>query len=83
MKKWIGAILAVLIVAALGGWGFMEAQKRAWIRINEYDIRSEGSLQVGDLAPNVELLATDGGQMHRISDLYADKPLVLTFGSYT
>ena len=83
MKKWIGAILAVLIVAALSGWGFMEAQKRAWIRINEYDIRSEGSLQVGDLAPNVELLATDGGQMRRISDLYADKPLVLTFGSYT
>ena len=37
----------MLIVAALGGWGFMEAQKRAWIRINEYDIRSEGSLQVG------------------------------------
>ena len=63
--------MAVLIVAALGGWGFMEAQKRAWIRINEYDIRSEGSLQVGDLAPNVELLATDGGQMRRISDLYA------------
>ena len=83
MKKWIGALLAGLFALALGGWGFMEASKRAWIHINEYDIRTEGSLRVGDLAPDVELLTTDGDGPRRISELYADKPLVLTFGSYT
>jgi len=83
MKKWIGVGAAVLIVLALGGWGSFEAMKRAWIRINEYDIRTEGSLQVGDLAPDVELLTMDGGGTRRISELYAEKPVVLTFGSYT
>ena len=83
MRKWIGVGAAVLVVAGLGGWGYFEATKRAWIRINEYDIRTEGSLQVGDLAPDVELLTTDGGETRRISELYAEKPLVLAFGSYT
>lgn len=83
MRKWIGVGGAVLVVAGLGGWGYFEAMKRAWIRINEYDIRTEGSLQVGDLAPDVELLTMDGGGTRRISELYAEKPLVLTFGSYT
>ena len=83
MKKWVVGVAAVLILAALGGLAVMEASKRAWIRINEYDIRSEGLLQVGDLAPDVELLTPDGSEPRRISDLYADKPLVLAFGSYT
>ena len=83
MKKWICVGAVVLIVLALGGWGYFEATKRAWIRINEYDIRTEGSLQVGDLAPDVELLTMDAGGTRRISELYAEKPVVLTFGSYT
>ena len=83
MKKWIGLVGIVLILAGVGFWGFYEAGKRAWIRANEYDIRSEGLLQVGDLAPDVELLTTDGSEPRRISELYAEKPLVLTFGSYT
>ena len=83
MKKWICVGAAVLIVLALGAWGYFEATKRAWIRINEYDIRTEGSLQVGDLAPDVELLTMAGGGTRRISELYAEKPVVLTFGSYT
>jgi len=83
MRKWIGVGAFVLVVAGLAGWGYFEATKRAWIRINEYDIRTEGSLQVGDLAPDVELLTTERGETRRISELYAEKPLVLTFGSYT
>ena len=83
MKKWIGVGAVALIILALVGWGYFEATKRAWIRINEYDIRTEGSLRVGDLAPDVELLTMDGGGTRRISELYAEKPLVLTFGSYT
>ena len=83
MKKWICVGAVALIVLGLGAWGYFEAAKRAWIRINEYDIRTEGSLQVGDLAPDVELLTTERGETRRISELYAEKPLVLTFGSYT
>ena len=59
------------------------ALKRAWIRYNEYDIRSEGSLAVGDLAPDLELASADGSGPKKISDLYREKPLVLVFGSYT
>jgi len=82
MKKWIRVGAVALIVLGLGAWGYFEAAKRAWIRINEYDIRTEGSLRVGDLAPDVELSTMDGGT-RRISELYAEKPLVLVFGSYT
>lgn len=75
--------LAVLALLAIGALGYYEAMKRAWIRYNEYDIRSEGSLSVGDLAPDLELAAVDGSGTRRISDFYHDKPLVLIFGSYT
>jgi hypothetical protein len=84
--KWkrIAGIAAVAVgMAAVGGWGYFEAMKRAWIRYNEYDIRSEGSLALGDLAPDLELASADGSAPKRISDLYREKPLVLVFGSYT
>lgn len=82
-RRWLKLALAVVAVAAVGAWGYFEAMKRAWIRYNEYDIRSEGSLAVGDLAPDLELAAADGSGTTRISDLHREKPLVLVFGSYT
>jgi hypothetical protein len=82
-RKWPKIAAAALGIAALGAWGYYEAMKRAWIRYNEYDIRSEGSLSVGDLAPDLELASADGSGTRKISDLYREKPLVLVFGSYT
>lgn len=83
-KRRIVKVLAgVVAVGALSALGYYEALKRAWIRYNEYDIRSEGSLQVGDLAPDLELASADGSGPRRLSDLYREKPLVLVFGSYT
>ena len=67
----------------MGGLGYYEALKRAWIHYNEYDIRSEGSLRVGDLAPDVELQSLDGSGAKKISELYRERPVVLVFGSYT
>ncbi|HJS74656.1 MAG TPA: hypothetical protein VJ921_10235 [Vicinamibacteria bacterium] len=82
-RRWLRWLLAAVAVVALGAFGYFEALKRAWIRYNEYDIRSEGSLAVGDLAPDLELASADGSGMKRISDFYREKPLVLVFGSYT
>ena len=85
-KLWKRIGIAVVLVAGLGllgFWGYYEALKRAWIHYNEFDIRSEGVLVVGDLAPDLELAAVDGSGPVRLSDLYAEKPVVLAFGSYT
>jgi hypothetical protein len=82
-RKWLKLALGAMAIAALGAWGYYEAMKRAWIRYNEFDIRSEGSLTVGDLAPDLELASADGSGAKRLSDLYREKPLVLVFGSYT
>jgi hypothetical protein len=83
MKRWLKLTILGLAVLGLGALGYWEAMKRAWIRYNEYDIRSEGSLGVGDLAPDLELASVDGSGPKHISDFYAEKPLVLIFGSYT
>jgi hypothetical protein len=82
-RRWLPWLLAAAAVLLLGAWGYYEALKRAWIRYNEYDIRSEGSLAVGDLAPDLELASADGSGFKRISDFYREKPLILVFGSYT
>ena len=86
MKKWIirgSLILAfTVVVAGFIGWGLFEALKRGLIAYNEYDIRSEGILSVGDLAPDLELESLDGG-LRKLSEFYEEKPLVLVFGSYT
>jgi hypothetical protein len=82
LKLILGIIGAVVLVGGVGSLAFFEASKRAWIRIDKYDIRTEGSLQVGDLAPDLGLTLV-GGETMNLSELWAAKPLVLTFGSYT
>lgn len=79
-------VLAVVLLAGAGGalyYGYWFALKKAWIRYNEFDIRSAGILQVGDLAPDLELVAADKGVRSKLSEYYQDRSLVLIFGSYT
>ncbi len=87
MSSKIRTIVIVLLIAAVSTGAFFvarrEAQKRAYIKIGKYDIRSEGILQVGDLAPDLELERLDGSGKVRFSQLHSDRPLVLLFGSYT
>jgi len=83
MKKWVFALVLLLAIGGVGVWGYSTAMKRAWIHSNEYDIRSEGTLRVGDLAPDLELARADVTGRSSLSDFYRDKPLVMVFGSYT
>jgi hypothetical protein len=79
-------VTAVVILAVSAGAFFVarrEAMKRGYVKLGKYDIRSEGILQVGDLAPDLELERLDGSGRVRFSELHSDKPLVLLFGSYT
>ena len=72
-----------MTIAGVGYWGLRQALAKGWIRAGQYDIRSEGILQVGDLAPDLSLEAVDGSGPRSLSEFYRDQPLVLVFGSYT
>ena len=85
-KKWVlrGTLGVIALGVAAGAFAmaYFQALKHNFIRYNEYDVRSEGMLQVGDLAPDLELNDLDG-QPHQLSEYFAQRPLVLVFGSYT
>jgi hypothetical protein len=51
--------------------------KRMWLSARE------GSLKVGDTAPDFSLEAYDRKSRIRLSDFRGKKPVVLVFGSYT
>ena len=74
---------ATLIAVGAAGYGaWIIAVRRAWIRYNAYDRREEGTIRVGDYAPNLALAGYDGAPV-RLASLWKDKPLVLVFGSCT
>jgi len=86
-KRWLKLLMVVgscvVVVGGLAAWGGWVAMKRGIIRINKYDIRSEGILQIGDKAPDLELQRADGSGSVQLSDVFSERPLVLVFGSYT
>jgi hypothetical protein len=81
------SLFIILLIAAVSTGSFFvarrEAMKRGYIKLGKYDIRSEGILQVGDLAPDLELERLDGSGRVKFSQLHGERPLVLLFGSYT
>jgi len=79
-KGMVAAALALTALAAAGA--YMLAVRQGWLRYNKYDRREQGSIRVGDHAPNLALAGYDG-QAVRLGRLWADKPLVLVFGSCT
>ncbi len=86
MNRWVTIVAVSLVILGVLGWGGFKTYRflaeRGLIRLNEYDIRTEGILQVGDFAPDLPLDLVGGDPM-RLSELWAAKPLVLVFGSYT
>ena len=82
---WKKVMLGAVAAAALAGVGFfvyMELVKSGLIRYNKYDRRARGELRVGGTAPDLEL-SLYGGAAVRLSSLWAEKPVVLVFGSCT
>jgi hypothetical protein len=77
--KWTAVVVAI---ALAGGGAYMYAVREGWIRYNKYDRREKGSIKVGDPAPDLALVAYDGSPV-RLAGLWAEKPLVLVFGSCT
>lgn len=85
MRLWkkIAIGVGALAVLALGAVTYMIGGPRNLIGMLRYDQREEGTLKVGDRAPNVTLLALDGATPVRLSDRIGGKPTVLIFGSFT
>jgi len=82
---WKKALLAVLVLL-VGAAAYVAARigPRNLIGMLRYDQRKEGTLQVGDRAPDVDLLALDGKTPVPLKDsIGGGKPLVLVFGSFT
>jgi len=82
---WKKALLAVLVLL-VGAAAYVAARigPRNLIGMLRYDQRKEGTLQVGDRAPDVDLLALDGKTPVSLKDsIGGGKPLVLVFGSFT
>jgi hypothetical protein len=81
IKKLVIGVLAILAVAV--AVVVFRIGPRNILGMIRYDQRKEGSLRVGDAAPDVELVALDGARRLRLKDSVGGKPLVLVFGSFT
>ncbi|HTY41951.1 MAG TPA: hypothetical protein VMH79_08780 [Thermoanaerobaculia bacterium] len=85
MRLWKKILIGVAAVAllALGAITFMIGGPRNLIGMLRYDQRREGTLKVGDRAPEVNLVALDGSTPVKLSEKLGGKPTVLIFGSFT
>ena len=85
MKILKRVLIGLAVVAVLGAAGFtwMVGGPRNVIGMLRYDQRQEGTLRVGDRAPDVAMLDLDGKTPVRLSQHFGEKPTVLIFGSFT
>ncbi|HTR04103.1 MAG TPA: hypothetical protein VMN82_12960 [Thermoanaerobaculia bacterium] len=85
MRLWKKILIGVAAVAllALGAITYMIGGPRNLIGMLRYDQRQEGTLKVGDRAPEVSLVALDGATPVKLSEKLGGKPTVLIFGSFT
>jgi hypothetical protein len=81
--KIVFAAVGFLLLIAVAGAMVMMGGPRNLLGMLRYDQRQEGSLRVGDHAPDVTLSTLDGAAPVRLSGHIGDRPLVLIFGSFT
>lgn len=77
----IALALVALVLAAGGYFIYQMGPSNVWGMLR-YDQREEGTLKVGDLAPDLTLVALDGKEV-RLHERLGAKPAVLIFGSFT
>jgi hypothetical protein len=76
--------LAALVVLAVGVMTYMIGGPRNLIGMLRYDQRQEGTLKVGDPAPDAELTELDGTtRVALLAGSDASRPTVVIFGSFT
>jgi hypothetical protein len=85
MRLWkkLLLVLAIVLALAVGALTYMIGGPRNLVGMLRYDQRQEGSLKVGDPAPEVALLSLDGRTPVKLSERLGGKPTVLIFGSFT
>lgn len=72
----VACLIGTLIVSSL------VAQNRQQRR-GQRNVRDDGGLKVGQLAPTFELKSLDGKESFDLKSLRGNKPVLLFFGSYT
>jgi hypothetical protein len=83
MLKKISIGIAALALIAVGAFTYMVGGPRNLIGMLRYDQREEGTLKVGDRAPDVGLISLDGKTPVRLAEHLGGQPTVLIFGSFT
>jgi len=84
VKVWKKVLLAIAGLAVAAAAFFVwKMGPRNVIGMLRYDQREEGTLLVGQAAPDVSLVALDGRTRTPLAASIGGKPLVLVFGSYT
>ncbi len=82
MKKRL-LIGAAVLFAAVATYFVVSMGPKNIIGMILYDQREEGTLRVGDKAPDVELVALDGATPVKLSSTLRARPAVIVFGSFT
>lgn len=84
LKKILFVILGLVIVG-FGALSFLMGGPKNLYGIVRFALphMSQGTLRVGDLAPDVELTALDGRSTFHLRERIGRRPLVIIFGSYT
>ena len=85
MRLWkkVAIGIAALVLLALGAVTYMIGGPRNLIGMLRYDQRQEGTLKVGDRAPDIVLVSLDGKTPVRLSERIGGRPAILVFGSFT
>ena len=83
--KWIGGVLAVLLMAAFGVLFYLAGSPKDAYGMVRYALphMHRGTLEVGSDAPDVYLVALDGINHFHLRERIGARPLVLVFGSFT
>ena len=83
MLRRVMIAIGVLGMLAVGAFTYMVGGPRNVVGMLRYDQREEGTLKVGDRAPDVGLVSLDGATPVRLAAQLGGKPTVLVFGSFT